>query len=70
MIFSRIEATKSVWISAPLSILGGLLVAGAVFWLFEALFHHTQSSSESRVGALIGQSATIISPIPAMALGK
>jgi len=39
MIFSRIEATKPVWISAPLSVIGGLLVAGAVFWLFGTLFH-------------------------------
>lgn len=70
MIFSRIEATKPVWISAPLAIVGGLIVAGAVFWLFGALFHHTQSSSESRTGELIGQSATIITPIPAKGVGE
>jgi membrane protein implicated in regulation of membrane protease activity len=70
MIFSRIEATKPVWISAPLSVIGGLLVAGAVFWLFGMLFHKTQSSSESRVGELVGQSATIITPIPANGVGE
>src|SRR6187401_699702 len=27
MIFTRIEATQSVWVSAPLSVLGGLIIA-------------------------------------------
>jgi membrane protein implicated in regulation of membrane protease activity len=47
-----------------------LLVAGAVFWLFGMLFHKTQSSSESRVGELVGQSATIITPIPVNGVGE
>jgi membrane protein implicated in regulation of membrane protease activity len=70
MIFSSIEATKSVWISAPLSILGGLLIAVGVFFLFETFFRKLQSSSESRVATLLGQTATIITPIPLNGVGE
>ena len=70
MIFSRIQATKSPWISAPLAIVGGLVVAGAVLWLFAIVFHKTQSSSESRVGTLIGHQATVITPIPEKGVGE
>ena len=55
MIFSSINATKSIWISAPLSILGGLVIAAGVFWLFDMVFGKLQSSSESRVATLLGQ---------------
>jgi len=70
MIFSSINATKSVWISAPLSILGAMAIAIGVFFLFAALFKTLQSSSESRVGQMLGQPATIISPIPANGVGE
>ncbi len=70
MIFARIEATSPAYISAPLSILGGLLVAGAVLLLFSKIFHSTQSSSESHVRSLIGQSANIITPIPENGVGE
>jgi membrane protein implicated in regulation of membrane protease activity len=70
MIFSSIPATSSVWISAPLSILGALLIAAAVFFLFDSVFRKLQSSSESRVGVLLGQTATIITPIPANGVGE
>jgi membrane protein implicated in regulation of membrane protease activity len=70
LIFSRIEATSSVWISLPLSVLGGLIVAGAVLWVFGAIFHNTQSSSESRVGSLVGRTATVITPIPPSGVGE
>lgn len=70
LIFTRIEATSSIWISLPLSVLGGLIVAGGVMWLFGFVFHHTQSSSESRVGSLVGHTATVISPIPAAGVGE
>src|SRR5689334_24972271 len=62
LILSRIEATKSPWISAPLATLGACLIAGAVMMLFGFIFHKTQSSSESRVELLIGQTGTIITP--------
>jgi membrane protein implicated in regulation of membrane protease activity len=70
MIFTSINATKSVWISAPLSILGGLVIAGGVFFLFETVFGKLQSSSESHVATLLGQMATIITPIPANGVGE
>ncbi|MCI0747303.1 MAG: hypothetical protein L0Y58_18010, partial [Verrucomicrobia subdivision 3 bacterium] len=60
MILSKIQATRSPLISAPLSLLGGLLLAGGVFLLLNKLFSVTQSSSESRVATLVGVSATVI----------
>jgi len=70
MIFSRIETTRSAWISVPLSVMGGLLIAAGVLWLFGTIFHATQSSSESRVATLLGQTATIITPIPSNGVGE
>lgn len=70
MIFSSINATRPAWISAPLSCLGGLIIAAGVFWLFELVFSKTQSSSESRVATLVGQTATIITPIPINGVGE
>ena len=70
MVLARIDATKPLWISLPLSVLGGLLIAAAVFFIFNAIFKLVQGSSESRVASLIGKSATIISPIPAGGVGE
>ena len=70
MIFSRVEATRNPWISAPLAVVAGFVIAAAVFWIFHQLFSKTQSSSESQVTALIGATATIISPIPADGVGE
>src|SRR5881397_3989698 len=70
MIFSKIEATRNPWISAPLSVLSGFVIAAGVFWIFDQLFTKTQSSSESQVTALIGATATIITPIPAYGVGE
>jgi len=70
IIFSRIEATSKPWISAPLSALGGVAIAAGVFSLFQKLFSKTQSSSESHVATLVGQGATIISPIPQDGVGE
>lgn len=70
MIFHRIEATSSPWISLPLSAIGGFGVAGAVLWLFRLVFSKTQASSESRVATLIGTKATVITPIGANGVGE
>ena len=70
LVLSEIPATSSVWISAPLSFVGGLLIAAVVLWLFNAMFSRTQSSSEGRVANLIGQTAAIISPIPENGVGE
>ena len=70
LIFSRIEATKRVWISAPLAALGGLAIAGGVFLIFNKVFSKTQSSSEGRVATLVGVQATVITPIPQHGVGE
>jgi membrane protein implicated in regulation of membrane protease activity len=70
IIFSRIEATKSVWISAPLSALGGLAIASVAFLMFNTLFNKTQSSSESQVATLVGMEATVITPVPVNGVGE
>lgn len=70
LILSRIEATKNVWVSAPISALAGLLIAFAAFMLFNFMFSQTQSSSESRVASLVGQTASIITPIPLDGVGE
>jgi membrane protein implicated in regulation of membrane protease activity len=70
MIFSRFEATRSPAISLPLSILGGLVIAGVVVLMFRAVFARTQSSSESRVGSLAGRPAIIITPITSGGVGE
>jgi membrane protein implicated in regulation of membrane protease activity len=70
LILSNIESTKSVWISAPISAVTGLIMASMVFWLFNFMFKKTQSSSESRVSSLVGQEASIVSPIPKNGVGE
>ena len=70
LILSRIEATKSVWISAPISAMAGLIMAALAFLLFNWMFEKTQSSSEVRVASLVGQTASIITPIPENGVGE
>lgn len=70
LIFSRIEATKPVYISAPLSALGGLAIAAGVFLMFNKIFSKTQSSSECQVALLVGTQATVITPIPQHGVGE
>lgn len=70
LVVSEIPATSSMFISAPISFVGGLLIAAAVLWLFNMMFRKTESSSEGKVGKLIGQTAAIISPIPENGVGE
>jgi membrane protein implicated in regulation of membrane protease activity len=70
IILSKVEATKNVWISAPISAVAGVIMAGIAFLLFNAMFKQTQSSSESRVSSLIGQTASIVTPIPPNGVGE
>lgn len=70
LVFSRIEATKNPWVSAPLALVGAALIAAAVVTLFGFIFHKTQSSSESTVATLVGMQATVITPIPANGVGE
>ncbi len=70
ILFSGIKATESVWLSAPLSVAGALCIAVFVLWLFNLVFSRSQSSSESRVATLAGQTATLITPIPENGVGE
>lgn len=70
MIFSKIRLTHPIWISAPLSALGALALAGLVFWGFNLMFEKTQGSSEARVANLAGQLASILTPIPLNGVGE
>ncbi len=70
MILTKIEATQNVWVSAPLSAVAGAVMALLAFLLFNYMFKLTQSSSEVRVGSLVGQAASVISPIPADGVGE
>jgi hypothetical protein len=70
LILSRVEATRSVWISAPISAIAGCVMALVAFLLFNWMFKQTQGSSESRVASLVGVGASIITPIPADGVGE
>jgi len=70
LILTRIPATSSVWASAPLSAIGGGIIAWLVFMLFNAMFSRTQSSSESRIASVVGQTASVITPIPVGGVGE
>jgi len=70
IVFSGFKPTENIWISAPLSIGGASVFAFIVLWLFNAVFTKTQSSSESRVATLIGQSASMVSPLPENGVGE
>jgi len=70
LILSKIEATHSVWVSAPISLISGLAIAMLVLWFFNWMFSKTESSSESRVASLIGHTAAIVTPIPENGVGE
>jgi membrane protein implicated in regulation of membrane protease activity len=70
LILTKVEATRSVWISAPISAVAGLAMAFVTFLLFNWMFKQTESSSESRVASLIGQEASIVTPIPENGVGE
>jgi amino acid transporter len=70
IIFSEISATDKAVISAPLSIIGAVIVSGGLYKLLSALFSHTQGSSESHVARLAGTEASVASPIPENGVGE
>jgi len=68
--FTEFEPTKRVIISAPLSVVSALIVAGGMYMLMGSLFRHTQSSSESHIAKLKGTTASVVSPIPENGVGE
>jgi membrane protein implicated in regulation of membrane protease activity len=70
LIFTQFDETRSAIISAPLSLVGGLVVAGVLLVFLRAVFRHTQSSSESHVARLVGAEANVITPIPENGVGE
>jgi membrane protein implicated in regulation of membrane protease activity len=70
LILTRIPATASIWVSAPVSAVAGGAIALLVFWFFNTMFKKTQGSSESRVATLVGQVASIVTPIPENGVGE
>ena len=67
---SDIPATRPVVLSAPLSGVAALVVAGLLFLFLRSVFTHTQSSSESHIARLAGTEASIVSPIPENGVGE
>ena len=70
LIFTQFPKPSNAAISAPLSLLGGLAVAGVLLVFLRSVFRHTQSSSESQVANLIGAEANVITPIPQNGVGE
>jgi membrane protein implicated in regulation of membrane protease activity len=70
LILKSIEVTSPIYISAPLSAMAGGVIALGVLWVFNTMFHKTESSSESRVASLVGQAASIVTPIPENGVGE
>jgi hypothetical protein len=69
LILHQIEGMQ-VWISAPISAVAGAAMAFAAFMVFNWLFSKTQSSSESKVASLAGQTASVVSLIPTDGVGE
>jgi len=70
LILRSFDLTSPLYISAPASALAGGAIALGVLFIFNTLFRKTQSSSEGRVASLVGQPATIVTPIPAEGVGE
>jgi membrane protein implicated in regulation of membrane protease activity len=70
VIFHEIPWTEPVYFSAPLSMLCAFGVAAGLLYALRSLFRHSQSSSESHIGNLVGVTATVISPIPQHGVGE
>jgi membrane-bound ClpP family serine protease len=70
LIFTQFPSTSKTIISAPLALVCGMVVAGAMYKFFSLIFRSTQSSSESRVARLVGVEANVITPIGENGVGE
>ena len=55
IVFSTIHATSNMWVSLPLSLLGGVFIEGAVLWLFAYVFHKTRTPAKGISGGSWGR---------------
>jgi membrane protein implicated in regulation of membrane protease activity len=70
LIFTQFQATSKMIVSAPLSIVSGVIVSGIMYSFLASVFRHSQSSSESRVAELAGTEASVVTPIPENGVGE
>jgi membrane protein implicated in regulation of membrane protease activity len=70
VICTQFKATESPWISAPISLVGAVIIASGVLFFLRFLIGKTESSSESKVATVVGMEATVITPIPENAVGE
>jgi membrane protein implicated in regulation of membrane protease activity len=70
LIFSQFEFARSPLVSAPLSFAAALVVASGLVTFLGKLMRAADSSSESRVGSLAGQIATVITGLPEGGVGE
>ena len=68
MILTKFGQTQAV--AGPLAAVGAGLIAAAVGWFFSVMFRNTQGSSEGHVSELVGQEATVVTPIPEKGVGE
>jgi len=70
LILSRISATTHPWISVPLAAFSGFVIAAIISWIFETTFRKPRTSSEGHAPDLVGQTASVVTPIPQNGVGE
>jgi membrane protein implicated in regulation of membrane protease activity len=70
LIYTQFPLTTKVVVSAPLSIISALVVAGVLYAFLGSIFRHSQSSSESRIAQIAGTEASVVTPIPENGVGE
>lgn len=70
LILRKIPALSSPWANAPVAMVLAVGVAAVLVALLRMIFRRTQSSSESRISAVVGLEGTIVTPIPENGVGE
>lgn len=70
LIYTQFPLTSKVVVSAPLSIVSAMVVAGIMYWFLGSVFRHSQGSSESRIAQIAGTEASVVTPIPENGVGE
>lgn len=66
----QFELTRPAFVSSPLAVCGAFIIALLLVFFLRRLVRASDSSSESQVATLRGLVATVITPIPAGAVGE